>query len=169
MAERKRRGGWLDAFSSALASGKIDRLFVVRRRVFLRISSSRNVKTMEGVTRSRPCRRPARGRKPNDLAHQRRADTIKRRDGGLIAFETKIAHGRGMRMKDGRAGRCTAIEEPKGFEERRGDRVLWAAHGVYRRDKTWLEAKRAEQKLSARRSSPIGVVGGGQGIVLGAR
>ena len=44
-------------------------------------------------------------------------------------------------------------------------------HGVYRRDKTWLEAKRAEEGRSGKERQPYCVViGGGQGgIALGAR
>jgi putative flavoprotein involved in K+ transport len=91
-----------------------------------------------------------------------------------IAFETKLAHGRGiLRLKDGRAWTLlTAIEELKGFEERKGpSRPMGAAHGAYRRDKTWLEAKRAEQEALGKEKQPYCVVvGGGQGgIVLGAR
>ena len=75
-----------------------------------------------------------------------------------ISFETKISRGRGiLRLRNGRAWTLlTAIEELKGFEERKGrSRPLGVAHGVYRRDKNWLEAKRAEEGPWGAKSSPI--------------
>ena len=91
-----------------------------------------------------------------------------------IGFETRHARGRAIvRLKDGRAWTLlTAIEELKGFEERKGrSRPMGAAHGVYRRDKNWLEAKRAERRRSGKDKQPYCVIiGGGQGgIALGAR
>ena len=91
-----------------------------------------------------------------------------------LAFETKLARGRSiLRLKDGRAWTLlTAIEELKGFEERKGaTRPMGVTHGVYRREKTWLEAKRAEEEALGREKQPYCVViGGGQGgIALGAR
>ena len=91
-----------------------------------------------------------------------------------IGFETRHARGRAIvRLKDGRAWTLlTAIEELKGFEERKGrTRPMGAAHGVYRREKNWLEAKRAEEESLGKDKQPYClVVGGGQGgIALGAR
>lgn len=44
------------------------------------------------------------------------------------------------------------IEELKGFEERKGPaRPMGVIHGVYRREKTWLEAKWAEERRSSQR------------------
>jgi putative flavoprotein involved in K+ transport len=91
-----------------------------------------------------------------------------------VKFETKFARGRSiLRLKDGRAWTLlTAIEELKGFEESKGPaRPIGVIHGVYRRDKTWLEAKWAEEKaLGAEKQPYCVVIGGGQGgIALGAR
>ncbi len=91
-----------------------------------------------------------------------------------IAFETRHARGRGiLRLKDGRAWTLlTAIEELKGFEERKGrSRPMGVNHGVYRRDKNWLERRRAEEEALGKQTQPYCViVGGGQGgIALGAR
>jgi len=91
-----------------------------------------------------------------------------------ICFETGHARGRGIvRLRDGRAFTLlTAIEELKGFEERKArSRPMGAAHGVYQRDKNWLEAKRAEEESLGKERQPYCVVvGGGQGgIALGAR
>jgi putative flavoprotein involved in K+ transport len=91
-----------------------------------------------------------------------------------VNFETKLARGRSiLRLKDGRAWTLlTAIEELKGFEERKGpSRPVGVEHGVYRREKTRLEAKRAEDGALGKGRQPYCVViGGGQGgIMLGAR
>jgi putative flavoprotein involved in K+ transport len=91
-----------------------------------------------------------------------------------LAFETQHARGRGiLRLKDGRGWTLlTAIEELKGFEERNGpSRPIGVSHGVYRRDKTWLEARRVEEEALGREKQPYCViVGGGQGgIAVGAR
>ena len=91
-----------------------------------------------------------------------------------IGFETRHSRGRGfLRLRDGRAWTLlTAIEELKGFEERKArSRPFGIAHGVYRRDKNWLEAKRAEEEALGNEKQPYCVIiGGGQGgIALGAR
>jgi putative flavoprotein involved in K+ transport len=91
-----------------------------------------------------------------------------------VKFETKLARGRSiLRLKDGRAWTLlTAIEELKGFEERKGpSRPMGVEHGVYGLEKTWLEAKRAEEEAFGKGRPPYCVViGGGQGgIALGAR
>ncbi len=91
-----------------------------------------------------------------------------------VTFETRIARGRSiLRLKDGRAWTLlTAIEELKGFEERKGpSRPMGVERGVYRREETWLEAKRAdEEALGTERQPYCVVIGGGQGgIALGAR
>jgi putative flavoprotein involved in K+ transport len=170
--------GWLDAFGSALAAGEIERATsLFGDECFWRdlVAFTWNVKTMEG-----------RDEIAAMLGAQLAAasPTIWRISGeptqsngvteAWIAFETKLAHGRGiLRLKDGRAWTLlTAIEELKGFEERKGrSRPMGVAHGVYRRDKTWLEARRAEQEALGKETQPYCVVvGGGQGgIALGAR
>ena len=91
-----------------------------------------------------------------------------------INFETKISRGRGiLRLRNGRAWTLlTAIEELKGFEERKGRaRPLGVVHGVYRRDKNWLEAKQGEEGALGSEKQPYCVIiGGGQGgIALAAR
>jgi putative flavoprotein involved in K+ transport len=91
-----------------------------------------------------------------------------------IGFETRLARGRGiLRLKNGRAWTLlTAIEELKGFEERKGPaRPMGVTHGVYRREKNWLEARRDEEAALGSAKQPYCViVGGGQGgIALGAR
>ena len=91
-----------------------------------------------------------------------------------IRFDTKVARGRGvLRLKDGSAWTLlTAIDELKGFEERKGERrPRGIQHGIYRRGKTWLEEKQADEAGLGFTVQPYCViVGGGQGgIALGAR
>ena len=91
-----------------------------------------------------------------------------------LRFETKVGRGRGIvRLKGGRAWTLlTTLEELKGFEERKAEkRPTGTAHGVYRRDKTWLESKQAEEAALGMTKQPYCVIiGGGQGgIALGAR
>jgi putative flavoprotein involved in K+ transport len=170
--------GWLDAFSSALASGEIERASsLFGDECFWRdlVAFTWNVKTMEG-------RDEIAAMLGDELAAAN--PTIWRINGeptqsngvteAWIAFETKLAYVRGiLRLKDGRAWTLlTAIEELKGFEERKGrSRPVGVAHGVYRRDKAWLDAKRAEEEAFGNEKQPYCVVvGGGQGgIALGAR
>ena len=91
-----------------------------------------------------------------------------------LRFETTVARGRGIvRLKNGRAWTLlTTMDELKGFEERKGDkRPKGGAHGVYQREKNWLEAKQAEEAALGREVQPYClIIGGGQGgIALGAR
>ena len=91
-----------------------------------------------------------------------------------LRFETKVGRGRGiLRLKGGRAWTLlTTLEELKGFEERKAERrPNGTAHGVYRRDRTWLELKQAEEAALGVTKQPYCVIiGGGQGgITLGAR
>ena len=169
---------WVDAFSSALACGDAARASsLFGDECFWRdlVAFTWNVKTLEGR---------------DAIAAMLRAQlaaaspTAWRIDGAptctngvveaWIRFETRLARGRGIvRLKDGRCWTLlTAIEELKGFEERKGAlRPMGVAHGVYRRDKNWLEAKREEEEsLGKQRQPHCVVIGGGQGgIALGAR
>jgi putative flavoprotein involved in K+ transport len=91
-----------------------------------------------------------------------------------VRFETRLARGRGvLRLRNGRCWTLlTTMEELKGFEERKAHkRPKGTAHGVYRRDMNWLEAKQAEEAaLGATKQPYCLIIGGGQGgIALGAR
>ena len=69
-----------------------------------------------------------------------------------VKFETKLARGRSiLRLRDGRAWTLlTAIEELKGFEERKGPlRPMGVDHGVYRREKN-LAGDEARGRRGAR-------------------
>lgn len=168
---------WLEAFSSALASGEIERASsLFGDECFWRdlVAFNWNVKTLEG-------REEIAAMLGAQLAAANpttwRIDGEPTQSDGLteawITFETNLARGRGvLRLKDGRAWTLlTAIEELKGFEERKGrSRPLGVTHGVYRRDKTWLDAKREDEDLGKEEQPYCVVVGGGQGgIALGAR
>jgi putative flavoprotein involved in K+ transport len=182
MEENRRHGeeaeAWLAAFSSALEAGDAtgaaalfgDECFWRDLAAF-----TWNVKTLEG-------REAVAAMLDAQLKTVR--PTAWRIDGqpalangvleAWIAFETKVSRGRGiLRLKNGRAWTLlTAIEELTGFEERKGRlRPMGAAHGVYRRDKNWLERKEAEEQALGKETQPYCVIiGGGQGgIALGAR
>jgi putative flavoprotein involved in K+ transport len=91
-----------------------------------------------------------------------------------LRFETAVGRGRGvLRLRDGRAWTLlTTLEELKGFEERKAERrPRGTTHGVYRREKNWLEAKQAEEAALGGTKQPYClIIGGGQGgIALGAR
>jgi putative flavoprotein involved in K+ transport len=81
-----------------------------------------------------------------------------------IVFETELVRGRGiLRLKDGRAWTLlTAIEELKSFEERKGrSRPMGVTHGAHRRDKSWLDARGAEEEALGKETQPYCVVVGG--------
>jgi putative flavoprotein involved in K+ transport len=91
-----------------------------------------------------------------------------------LRFETKTGRGRAIvRLKGARAWTLlTTLDELKGFEERKGDkRPKGIAHGVYRRQTNWLEAKQAKEAALGRDVQPnCVIIGGGQGgIALAAR
>ncbi|MBV9289118.1 MAG: NAD(P)/FAD-dependent oxidoreductase [Hyphomicrobiales bacterium] len=169
---------WLAAFASALASSEVEKAAsLFSEECFWRdlVAFTWNVKTLEGRDAI------AAMLKAQLAAASPRAWRIDgettRADGMVeawVSFETRLARGRGiLRLKEGRCWTLlTAIEELKGHEERKGpSRPMGVAHGVYRRDKNWLEAKRAEEETLGKDGQPYCVViGGGQGgIALGAR
>ena len=91
-----------------------------------------------------------------------------------IEFETKVGRGRGhLRLKDGVGWTLlTALQELKGFEEKKGrKRIRGAEHGVHKARKSWLELKQEEEAQLGYDKQPYClVIGGGQGgIGLGAR
>ena len=91
-----------------------------------------------------------------------------------LRFETAAGRGRAIvRLKDGKAFTLlTALEELKGFEERKGrTRPVGLQHGLYGRMPVWSETRAAEQAALGHTEQPYCViVGGGQGgIALGAR
>ena len=169
---------WLTSFASGLAArdpGKVAALFA--EECFWRdlVAFTWNVKTLEGrdaiaamLTSQLDAVSPTVWRIDGEPAARRGVVEA------WIRFETRHARGRGvLRLKDGRCWTLlTAIEELKGFEERKGStRPIGVTHGVYGRRKNWLEAKRTEEERLGRDTQPYCVViGGGQGgIALGAR
>jgi len=91
-----------------------------------------------------------------------------------LRFETKTTRGRAiLRLLDGKAWTLlTTADELIGFEEKSGHRrVKGTTHGVYHRDKNWLEQKEEDEAALGHSVQPYCVViGGGQGgIALGAR
>lgn len=169
---------WLSAFRDALAardSEAVGALF--GEECFWRdlVAFTWNIKTLEGrAAIAAMLRANLDAIAPSNW---RLTEEPERRDGvceAWLSFETRVGRGRGvLRLRDGKAWTLlTALEELKGFEERKGvRRPNGVAHGVYRRDKTWLEAKQAEEAALGYQKQPYCVVvGGGQGgVALGAR
>ena len=169
---------WLTAFDSALGARRIEGVTsLFDADCFWRdlVAFTWNVKTLEGrdeiaamLRANLDATRPSAWRIEGDPV---KADGVLQ---AWIRFETKHARGRGvLRLKGDRAWTLlTTLDELKGFEERKaGKRAKGIAHGVYKRDKTWSEAKRAEEAaLGAEKQPYCVIIGGGQGgIALGAR
>ena len=93
---------------------------------------------------------------------------------GWFTFETATGRGRGhLRLIGGKAWTLlTALQELKGFEEKKRDkRPKGVEHGAYKDRKSWLEARQDEERTLGFSEQPyVVVIGGGQaGIILGAR
>ena len=93
---------------------------------------------------------------------------------GWFTFETALGRGTGhVRLKDGKAWTLlTALNELKGFEEKRGpSREMGTEHGAIQNRVTWTDRRRADaSELGYDRQPFVLIVGGGQGgIGLGAR
>ena len=89
-------------------------------------------------------------------------------------FETAVGRGTGfLRLKNGRCWTLlTALQELKGYEEKRGaTRDEGLTFGVVRGRRTWLENRQRDAaEIGYTRQPYVLVVGGGQGgIALGAR
>jgi len=93
---------------------------------------------------------------------------------GWFTFETALGRGTGhVRLKDGKAWTLlTALNELKGFEEKRGSsREIGTEHGAIQNRVTWTDRRQADaSELGYGRQPFVLIVGGGQGgIGLGAR
>ena len=93
---------------------------------------------------------------------------------GWFTFETAQGRGKGhVRLKDGKAWTLlTALNELKGFEEKRGSsREIGTEHGAIQNRVTWTDRRQADaSELGYDRQPFVLIVGGGQGgIGLGAR
>lgn len=93
---------------------------------------------------------------------------------GWFTFETAQGRGTGhVRLKDGKAWTLlTALNELKGFEEKRGpSREIGTEHGAIQNRVTWTDRRQADaSELGYDRQPFVLIVGGGQGgIGLGAR
>ena len=175
---REEAEAWLAAFGSALeARERRGRGGAIRRRMLLARSRRLHLERQDagGARRRRgDARSPARDVGPTTWridGQPSLADSVVE---AWIAFETRHARGRGiLRLKDGRAWTLlTAIEELKGFEERKGRSRRMGVNS--RRLSTRQElagGERAEEEALGKQTQPYCViVGGGQGgIALGAR
>ena len=178
LSPQERVDAWLVDFEAALAARDIEG--VVRKFAtdsFWRdlVAFTWNIKTVEGrdgiaaMLTARLADTDPSGFRTREAPSQ---------DGDItsafIEFETAVGRGVGhLRLKDDQAWTLlTAMQEIKGFEERKGPtRVLGAVHGSDPDTRSWAE-KRLDEELSLGYADQpyIVVVGGGQGgIALGAR
>ena len=178
LSPQERVDAWLVDFEAALAARDIER--VVRKFAtdsFWRdlVAFTWNIKTVEGrdgiaaMLTARLADTDPSGFRTREAPSQ---------DGDItsafIEFETAVGRGVGhLRLKGDQAWTLlTAMQEIKGFEERKGPtRVLGAVHGSDPDTRSWAE-KRLDEELSLGYAEQpyIVVVGGGQGgIALGAR
>lgn len=106
-----------------------------------------------------------------------RIDEVTQNEGvieGWFTFETETGRGKGhLRLKDGKGWTLlTALQELKGFEEKKGrNRPRGAEHGIHKHRKNWTDLKKEREESLGYTEQPYCVViGGGQGgIGLGAR
>ncbi|WP_226574115.1 NAD(P)/FAD-dependent oxidoreductase [Acuticoccus sediminis] len=170
----------LDTFGDALAARDIDKV----AQMFAEVSYWRdllaftwNIRTVEGrkgITEMLRAQLDA----VDPTSFQVQAGETPTEDGGVttawITFETKAGRGWGLiRLKDGLIWTIlTALQELKGFEEKKGSaRPLGAKHGAAKNRATWKEERDTEAKSLGYETQPYClIVGGGQGgIALGAR
>ena len=178
LSPQERVDAWLVDFEAALAARDIEG--VVRKFAtdsFWRdlVAFTWNIKTVEGrdgiaaMLTARLADTDPTGFRTREAPSQDRDITS-----AFIEFETAVGRGVGhLRLKDDQAWTLlTAMQEIKGFEERKGPtRVLGAVHGSDPDTRSWAE-KRLDEELSLGYADQpyIVVVGGGQGgIALGAR
>ena len=178
---------WLADFEAALAARDVDRVvakFAVDSFWRDLVSFTWNLKTVEGrdgvadMLGARLADTSPSGFRTREpaTADGTGADTV---TSAFIEFETAIGRGTGhLRLKRDAEGNdvawtlLTALQELKGFEERRGaTRVMGAVHGSDPDTRSWAEKRHDEELALGRTEQPYTlVVGGGQGgIALGAR
>jgi putative flavoprotein involved in K+ transport len=169
---------WLSDFDRALRSRDIAAVQALcGDECFWRdlVSFTWNIKTMEG--RDEISDMLAANLEAIAPSNWRLAEDIRLVDGlveAWLTYETAVARGQGhLRLRDGKAWTLlTAMTELKGHEERKGPtRIEGVEHGVYGKQKNWLEKKREEEEALGFQKQPYCVIiGGGQGgIALGAR
>ncbi|MBD3804642.1 MAG: NAD(P)/FAD-dependent oxidoreductase [Thioclava sp.] len=170
----------LDSLNTALESGDVEAaaaLFATDSFWRDLVAVSWNLKTVEGP-------KGVADMLGAQLKHSRlgkfeiQSGEVPAEEGGVITawvtFETKTGRGWGlMRIRDGRIWTLlTALQELKGFEERRGKRrPMGAEHGAQKNRSSWKERRLEEETDLGYGTQPyVVIVGGGQGgIALGAR
>jgi putative flavoprotein involved in K+ transport len=166
---RAQAKSWLAAFDAALGARDVESVTsLFDDECFWRdlVAFTWNVKTLEGRDEIAAMLR-ANLDATCPSAWRIEGEPIKA-DGVLqawIRFETKHARGRGvLRLNGDRAWTLlTTLDELKGFEERKaGKRPKGIAHGVYKRDKTWSEAKHAEEAALGAEKQPYCIIIGGR-------
>ena len=169
---------WLDDFGAALARGDhAAAAAMFGEDSYWRdlVSFTWNIKTAEGPQQIRDMLAATMpGARPSDWRIQGEGTEANGVVEGWFTFETATGRGRGqLRLIGGRAWTLlTALQELKGFEERRRERRdKGVEHGVHPGRQTWLERRQQEERTLGYTEQPyVVVIGGGQaGIILGAR
>jgi putative flavoprotein involved in K+ transport len=176
---QERIDAWLADFELALASRDIERVvgkFAVDSFWRDLVAFTWNIKTVEG--RDGIADMLTERLAPTDPTGFRTREPATDDGGGVVSafieFETAVGRGIGhLRLKDDQAWTLlTAMQELKGYEERKGaSRVMGAVHGSDPDTRSWSEKRQDEERALGRTEQPYTlVVGGGQGgIALGAR
>ena len=139
------------------------------------VSFTWNIKTVEGAENIKAMLEATVSEvKPGLWQTEGRANSDNGVVDGWFTFETSVSRGKGhLRLKEGKCWTVfTAMEELKGFEEKKGEtRVHGIQHGALKGRKSWLELKNKEETELGYKTQPYClIIGGGQGgIALGAR
>jgi len=139
------------------------------------VSFTWNLKTAEGPQQIQAMLEATMpGAEPSNFVIQGEGSEANGITEGWFTFETATGRGRGhLRLIGGKAWTLlTALQELKGFEEKKRDkRPKGVEHGAYKDRKSWLEARQDEERTLGFSEQPyVVVIGGGQaGIILGAR
>jgi len=169
---------WLAQFDAALSSGNVDAvadLFAETSYWRDLLAFTWNVKTVEGRDGvADMLRATLAGTGPSGWTLEEVIEETGSGSEAWISFETKLGRGRGhLRLRDGKCWTLlTALEELKGFEEKKGsNRINGVEHRADRDRRTWLENRKAEEaELGVTRQPYCLIIGGGQGgIALAAR
>ncbi|WP_208300521.1 NAD(P)/FAD-dependent oxidoreductase [Mycobacterium sp. DL592] len=178
LTPQQRVDAWLADFEAALAARDIERvagMFAVDSFWRDLVSFTWNIKTVEGRDAIAGML-AARLDDTDPSGFRTREEPTAEGDvtSAFIEFDTAVGRGTGhLRLKGDQAWTLlTALQELKGYEERKGaSRVMGAVHGSDPDPRSWAEKRAEEEAALGRTVQPYTlVIGGGQGgIALGAR
>jgi putative flavoprotein involved in K+ transport len=169
---------WLADFGSAVSRGDFGRatsMFGDESYWRDLVSFTWNLKTAEGRQQIQAMLEATMpDARPSNFSIQGEGSEANGVTEGWFTFETATGRGRGhVRLIGGKAWTLlTALQELKGFEEKKGaSRPKGVDHGAYKDRKSWLEKRQEDERTLGFAAQPyVVVIGGGQaGLILGAR